>query len=139
MYSLWILSLLWFIYRNLFNAWPRPSINAYFWMKVASTRETHTHKMRMRQKNNNNYKHWTEFFVFKPNILFTFRYFIAHMLDTQLLLHCHCWCCFVTFIFVFLLSISELNNAKKKKNGRNMNERIKVTISDFFVVQFFVC
>lgn len=71
LYSLWIWLLLWFIYRiySIFD-------KSIFWMKRASKKKTH--------------KHWTVFlFHFHElNILFTFRYFIAHMLDTT----------FVTFI-----------------------------------------
>lgn len=92
-----------------------------------------TSKQRMKMKET--YKHWTVFFPLchfhELNILFTLQCFIAHMLDTT----------FVTFIigvffsllfffFHFMLTFQRLTITKTW-----MNE-IKVTISDFIVVQF---
>lgn len=61
-HSLWISSLLWFIYSlySLLNEWNTRFLN----------------------------KHWTEFLSCAQNALFTFRYIIAHMADTTFCCRC---------------------------------------------------
>lgn len=86
MYSLWISPLLWFIYSFLFTIHSFSNACSE-WNRNEKEKLWRKSEMKWKKLTNT---HWTivdfQFFSSLPWTLFTFQRFIAHMLDTQLLL-----------------------------------------------------